>query len=77
MAGEIGALRPDHADVLEPEQRRQVLAIVVGLLEQLAGVEEDDRRSRIDRRDHVEQDRALRAERGDQRRPTPERTLAQ
>ena len=42
--GEIAAPRRDHAHVGEPEQRRQLLAIVLGLAEQLAGIEEDHRR---------------------------------
>ena len=77
VPGEARRLRPHHADIREAEQRRQLLAVVLGLLEQLAGVEEDHRGRRIDGRHHVEQHGTLGAERGDQRGPAPERPLAQ
>ena len=57
------------------KQLDQLLAIRVGLGEQLAGVEKDHRGRRIDRRDHVEQHGALGAERGDQRGPAGERAF--
>ena len=77
MHGEIARRRRDHAHVLEPEQRGQLLAVVLGLAEQLAGIEEDHRRRRVDGRHHVEQHDALGAERGDQRGAAGERPLAQ
>src|SRR5690606_17126135 len=75
VAHQRPGLRPDHAHVDEAQQLDQLLAIRLRLGEQLAGVEEDHRRRGIHGRDHVEEHRALGAERRDQRGAAGERPL--
>ena len=52
------------ANVPQPQHRRQRLAIAQRLAEQLAGIEEDDRRGGVRLRHEVEHHRRLRAEGG-------------
>ncbi len=55
------------AHVGQAELGRQLLAIVQGLAEQHAGIQEQHRDRRVDLGGHVQQDRRLRPERGHQR----------
>jgi hypothetical protein len=67
--GDSSALGPCGADVTQPEPGGQGLAILQGLGKQLARVEEDYRCRAVDRRHHVQQHRAFRAEGRDERDP--------